>query len=257
MKLLLSSYSLEPFPVEEIFLLAREIGADGLELVITPLVLRTGLAKIKELSRQYNLPIYNVHQPAWYVLFTGQGLMKKMIDQAVFFKAENLVAHLATMRRIFHSPFFEWVKETEKERGINIAFENAAPRKLEKFPRYAGSPKKLQEFVQKRKINLTFDVAKAVLAGIDPYQFFQKNHGQIKVVHLHGFKNGDFHIGFNGRNFDWSGFLSFVKKFNYTGMVTLEIFPLHKWFYFNLPQRSELARAKDIIRENFALLKRV
>ncbi len=238
-------------------MLAQEIGADGLELVITPLVLKTGLTKVKELSQQYNLPIYNVHQPPWYVLFTGQGLMKKMIDQTIFFKAENLVTHLATMRRTFHSPFFDWIKETEKEKGISIAFENAAPRRLEKWPSYAGSPEKLQEFVQKRKVNLTFDVAKAVLAGIDPYQFFQRNHSQIKVVHLHGFKNGDFHIGFNGKNFDWSGFLSFVKKFNYTGAVTLEIFPLHKWFYFNFPRRSELDRAKEIIRENFALLKRV
>ncbi len=237
-------------------MLAQEIGADGLELVITPLVLKTGLEKVKKLSQQYNLPIYNVHQPPWYVLFTGRGKIRKMVGWAKFLEAQNLVAHLATMRRTFNSPFFEWIKEIEQEQGLNIAFENAAPRKLEKFPRYAGHPKKLEKFVQKRKINLTFDVAKAVLAGIDPYQFFQRNHSQIKVVHLHGFKNGDFHIGFKGHDFDWSGFLSFVKKFNYTGAVTLEIFPIHKWFYFNLPQRSELDRAKDIIRENFALLKR-
>ena len=257
MRLLLSSYSLEPFPLEEIFLLGREIGADGLELVLTPEVFKLGLAKVKALAETHQFPVVNIHQPPWYVLFTGQGLMKKMIDQAVFFRAENLVAHLATMRRTFDSPFFEWIKGLESNQNINIAFENAAPRKLERWPSYAGSPEKLEEFVQKRKVDLTLDVAKAVLAGIDPYQFFQRNREQIKVIHIHGFTHkGDFHVGCTGQEFDWLGFMSFVKKFNYLGTVTLEIFPLHKWFRFNLPPSQKLNEAKEIITENFQLLKR-
>ncbi len=258
MKLLLSSYSLEPFPLEEVFLLAKEIKADGLELVLMPAVFRLGLDNAKKLSEKYGLPIVNLHQPPWGVLFTGQRGIRKLINQAQEVGAKNIVAHLATMRRGFNSPFFDWIKDTEKESGVNISFENAAPRDLESWPSYAGQPEKLERFVKARNVNLTFDVAKAFLKGIDPYQFFQRHHKNIKVIHIHGFTHqGSFHVGFFGNEFDWSGFMSFVHKFDYQGAVTLEIFPLHRYIHFNLPSPAELARAQEIIKENFEILKRV
>ncbi|MEK9174953.1 MAG: sugar phosphate isomerase/epimerase [Patescibacteria group bacterium] len=258
MRLLLSSYSLAPFPLEETFLFAQEIKADGLELVLMPSVVMFGLENTRKLSEKYGLPVLNLHQPPWGVLFTGERGIKKLIRQASEVGAQNIVAHLATMRRGFNSPFFEWIKEVEKEKGINIAFENAAPRELENWPSYAGHPEKLEKFVAERNVNLTLDVAKAFLKGIDPYQFFQKNHNNIKVIHAHGFDvNGDFHKSFLENTFDWPGFVSFVRKFDWPGAVTLEIFPLHRWVYFNLPSQSELSRAKEIIRESFGILRRV
>ena len=257
MKLLLSSYSLEPFPLEEVFLLAKEIKADGLELVLMPAVFKLGLENAKKLSQKHGLPILNLHQPPWGVLFTGQRGITRLIQKAQLIGAKNIVAHLATMRRGFNSPFFEWVKDVEKESGINIAFENAAPRGLENWPSYAGQPERLEKFVAARNIHLTFDVAKAFLKGIDPYQFFQRHHPNIKVIHIHGFsREGSFHVGFFGNEFDWAGFMSFVRKFDYQGVVTLEIFPLHRWVYFNRPSQSDFDRAKEIIRENFEILRR-
>lgn len=257
MKLLLSSYSLEPFPLEEIFLLAKEIGADGLELVLTPAVFKLGWAKIKKLSDAHQIPIINIHQPPWYVLFTGKRGILRFIDIARKCGSQNIVVHLATVRRGFNSRFFDWIKELESNQNINIAFENAAPRALEKFPRYPGHHDRLEEFVKARKINLTLDIAKAALADIDPYQFFQRNHNQIKVIHLHGFtQKGGFHVDFKGGGFDWSGFASFVNKFDWPGAATLEVFPLHRWVHFSLPAAGELERAKTIIRENLDLLRR-
>src|SRR3989344_3662404 len=102
MKLLLSSHSLEPFPLEETFLLAKEIKADGLELVLMPSVFRLGLDEVKKLSQKHALPIVNLHQPPWGVLFTGKRGIKKLIKQAELVGAKNIVAHLATMRRSFN-----------------------------------------------------------------------------------------------------------------------------------------------------------
>ncbi|MBI2052349.1 MAG: sugar phosphate isomerase/epimerase [Candidatus Sungbacteria bacterium] len=258
MKLLLSSHSLEPFPLEETFLLAKEIKADGLELVLMPAVLGLGLDKVKKLAEKHSLPIINIHQPPWGVLFTGKKGIKRLTGRASELGAQNIVAHLATMRRGFSSPFFDWVHNIEKESGVNIAFENAAPRGLESWPDYAGQPEKLEQFVKTRNVNLTFDVAKAVLKGIDPYQFFQRHHARIKVIHIHGFnRSGEFHTGLWGGEFDWTGFMSFVRKFDYQGAVTLEIFPLHRWIYFSQPSKSDLDRAREIIKENFEILRRV
>ncbi len=256
MKLLLSSHSLEPFPLEEVFLLGREVGADGLELVLMPSVYKLGFAKVKELSQKYGLPIVNIHQPPWYVLFTGRRGVNKFLKIAQYFGAQNVVMHLATARRRSLSDFWSWIKTRERETGLSIAFENAAPRFLERWPRYAGVPEALENFIESQKVNLTLDVAKAVLTGTDPYQFFQKHTEQIKVLHFHGFNQGSFHVGFRGHNFDWSGFMSFVKKFNFDGAVTLEIFPFHKWLYFRRPAKEQLARAREIIKESFTLLKR-
>ncbi|MDP3800336.1 MAG: sugar phosphate isomerase/epimerase, partial [bacterium] len=257
MKLLISSYTFEPFPLEEVFLFAHNVKADGVELVITPQVIKLGFEAIKKLSEKYQVPVVNIHQPPWYVLFTGKKQMEKMIAIAKDFNAENLVVHLATVRRNFNSKFFDWIKQREVESKINIAFENAAPRSLEDWPSYCGHPEKLESFVKSRNINLTLDVAKSFLKGFDPYQFFQRNHNNIKVIHAHGFDHqGDFHKGFLEDTFDWAGFASFIKKFNYTGAITMEIFPLHKLFYFKLPPKANLDRAKDIAEENFRMLKR-
>lgn len=258
MRLLISSYSLEPFPLEEIFVLAQELKADGLELVLTPLVFKTGFDAIKSLSQKYELPIYSLHQSPWQILFMGKWGLKKIVEQANFFGAKNIVVHLASLRRSFKSDFFEWIKNLEKESGVNIAFENAASRILEKWPAYASQPEALEKFIKTRQINMTFDVAKAVLFGTDPYQFFQRCHNYIKAFHFHGFNHpANYHLDFQSHNFDWSGFLSFVKKYNFEGYVTMEIFPLHHWIYFNMPSLSQLAKAKEVIRENFEVLKRV
>ncbi len=258
MKLLISSYTFEPFPLEEVFLFAHNVKADGIELVITPQVCKIGFEAIKNLSQKYQVPVVNIHQPPWYVLFTGKKQMDKMIAIAKDLGAENLVVHLATVRRNFNSKFFDWIKQREVESKINIAFENAAPRGLEAWPNYCGHPEKLESFVKSRHINLTLDVAKAFLKGFDSYQFFQRNHSNIKVIHVHGFdRKGHFHKGLLEDTFDWAGFASFVKKFNYTGAMTMEIFPLMKLFYFKLPPKEALDRAKDTIEENFRMLRRV
>ena len=99
---------------------------------------------------------------------------------------------------------------------------------------------------------------KAFFKGFDPYQFFQKNHNNIKVIHAHGFaRNGDFHKEFLGHDFDWPGFMSFVRKFNYAGAVTMEIFPFGHLFYFKLPSQADLDKAQEVIEENFGILKRL
>lgn len=257
MKLLISSYTFEPFPIEEVFLFAHNIKADGIELVITPQVVSLGFEAIKKLSEKYQVPVVSIHQPPWYVIFTGKKRIDKLISIAKNLGAENLVVHLATVRRGFNSNFFDWIKERESESKINIAFENAVSL-LEKWPSYCSHPEKLEEFVKTRHVNLTLDVAKACLKGFDPYQFFQKNNSNIKVIHVHGFDlKGNYHKGCLEGTFDWSGFISFVKKFNYGGVITMEIFPLMKLFYFKLPPKEALDRAKDIIEENFRMLKRV
>ena len=236
MKLLISSYTFEPFPLEEVFLFAHNVKADGIELVLTPQVYKLGFEAVKNLSSKYQVPVVNIHQPPWYVLFTGKKQMNKMIAIAKDFGAENLVVHLATVRQGFNSKFFDWIREREMESKINIAFENAAPRGLESWPDYCGHPDKLETFVKSKHVNLTLDVAKAVLKGFDPYQFFQRNNSNVKVIHMHGFsKDGHFHKSFLEDTFDWPGFFSFVRKFNYTGAITMEIFPLGRIFYFKLP----------------------
>lgn len=258
MKLLLSSYSLEPFPLEETFLFAKEVGADGIELVLMPSIYFQGFKKIKELSEKYQIPIISLHQPPWGILFTGKMGILRLTKKAKFLGCKNIIVHLSTTRRYFGSNFFDWIKKIEKETGINIAFENSASRIIERFPRYAGSdPERFEKFVAERNISVTFDVPKGVLCGIDPYQFFQKNRSIIKSMHFHGFdKKGNYHLGFAGNDFDWPGFMSFVKKFDTDVVVTLEIFPMHEWVHFGLPSKKVFEESKNFIKENFDILKR-
>lgn len=244
--------------MEETFKLAKEISADGVELVLAPSIYSQGLKLAKELSQKYQIPIINLHQPPWGVFFTGKMSLRWLISKARFLESKNIIIHLATVRRTFNSKFFDWVKNLEKESGINIAFENASGRILEGFPKYAGlDPDMFEKFVRERKISVTFDVAKGILHGMDPYQFFQKNKDNIKAMHFHGFnRDNNYHIGFSGHNFDWSGFMSFVKKFNTDVAITLEIFPMSKLIHFNMPSPKTFKSAREFVAENFEILKR-
>ena len=87
----------------------------------------------------------------------------------------------------------------------------------------------------------------------------KRNHNNIKVIHAHGFlqKGREFHKEFIGHEFDWPGFMSFVRKFNYAGAVTMEIFPFGRLFHFKLPPQVILDKAKETIEDNFRILKRV
>lgn len=256
MKLLLSSYSLEPFPLEEIFLLGRELNADGLELVLTGQVFRLGINRISQLAGKYNLPIINLHQPAWGIFFTPRWGVLKLVDVARSLGVENVVVHLATVRRSARSRFFDWVRHFEKSSGVNVAFENSSLRFLEQFPRYAADPARLEQFVASRKVNIALDVPKLFLNGGDPYQFFQRCQNSIKTVHVSGFDNEAWHLGLDGRNFDWFGFVSFLKKHHFQGAVNLEVFPVHQWLRFGRPGPEQLLKAKEIIKESFEVLQR-
>jgi hypothetical protein len=53
-----------------------------------------------------------------------------------------------------------------------------------------------------------------------------------------------------------SGFMSFVRKFNYEGLVTLEVFPMSQYFHLGLPSKEKFAEAREIVKESFEVLKR-
>ncbi len=207
------------------------------------------------MSDKYKIPVLNIHQPPWGILFTGKRGIKRLVNKAKFFGATSITVHLATARRQFNSSFFDWIKELEKESGISAAFENGNSY-LESWPSYAINPEELDKFVSERKVAVTLDVPKASIAGADPYQFFKNHCSEIKVIHAHGFKGNGYHLSFRAGDFDWFGFMSFIKKFNYGGLVTLEVFPMAQYFYFGLPSKEKLESAKKIVKESFEVLKR-
>src|SRR3989344_8351347 len=100
MKLLFSTQSLPYFPLEDSFLMARELGFDGVDLVLN---IRHALAsekKIRGLVERSGISVINVHQPVWQWPYTSRGAMSRLCKFAHSIGVESVTVHLSVFR--FH-----------------------------------------------------------------------------------------------------------------------------------------------------------
>lgn len=104
-KILLSTASLYPYSHKEIFSIAKDVGFDGLELVIKSNCLKgdmdKNILKLNNLINHYNLPVYTVHQPL-FIFFKRFGVkraIKLSFDVAKKLQSESVTIHLPLFLR--------------------------------------------------------------------------------------------------------------------------------------------------------------
>jgi len=102
-KILLSTASLYLLSHKKVFSIAKDVGFDGLELVIDSNCLKggidKGIFKLNNLINHYNLPIYTVHQPL-FIFFRRLGVKRAI--KLSFDVARKLQSELVTI----HIPLF-------------------------------------------------------------------------------------------------------------------------------------------------------
>jgi len=103
LKILLSTASLYPYSHKEVFSIAKDVGFDGLELVIDNNCLKgdieKNILKLNNLINHYNLPVYTVHQPL-FMIYWKLGVKKTL--ELTFNIASQLRCKLVTI----HLPIF-------------------------------------------------------------------------------------------------------------------------------------------------------
>lgn len=184
----LSTSSVFPAGVEEGFRLAREIGYDGMEVMVSYAKDSREPALLREYSERFELPILSLHAPTLFLL---QGLwgrdawvkVERTIEIAKELEVPTVVAHppFRWQGRYAHG-FVEGVAALEEEHGIAIAVENMYPWRLgvRELLNYVPDHDPTDEDYA----HVTVDLSHAATAGDDALEMIERLGDRLTHLHL-------------------------------------------------------------------------
>lgn len=235
MKVLFSTGSLYYLPLKEIFVLAKEAGFDGCELLIDRQVNRPDYLDIVRACSEI-LPIYSIHAP--FLKIDVWGSKTNAIVQTVKI-AQELHANIIN----FHPPswfsaellFFRSFKKVQDfqkalgAEGIRLTIENMprVGKKLMLTPYILNDYNDLIEYGIKRNLDFTFDVTHLGTFGIDPIvgflDFFKT--GRLKNIHISDYNDVDSHLFLGRGDMPLAKLLNTIRRLGYNEIITLELSP--------------------------------
>src|SRR3954466_5604997 len=136
MRIGMSTSCVYPLPTDEAFRLAREVGFDGVEVMVTRDETTQSAAPLLELSERYDMPILSIHAPVLLLTHFVWGRDPRVKLE----RAALLAGDVGASTVVVHPPF-RWqsgyaegflriVRETAAASGVEIAVENMFPWKI-------------------------------------------------------------------------------------------------------------------------------
>ena len=235
MKILFSTGCLYYLPTKDVFLLAKEAGFDGCELVIDR---RFDDSRSIDTALQCReiLPILSIHAPFMKMATWGNQVCSLQRSVEV---AKTLDAEIVN----FHPPnwfsmevaFFRWfrsVQDFQSKLGADrviLAIENM-PRigkRVLLAPYILNSFKDLIEFGVSKNLYFTFDTTHLATFGNDVIDAFLKffKTKRLKNIHISDFGDYESHLFLGCGELPMVKLLNTIGRLGYEGMVTLEISP--------------------------------
>jgi sugar phosphate isomerase/epimerase len=251
------STSIGDFPVfsaiEDSFKAAKEANVDGLELIIG-FKSRWHFEKMIQLSKKYDLPITSLHQPYWSGL--GIAYDEGFVKLAVRYGIKNIVFHPLCFTSILSrkmTKYFRYLSSLQKKYGITVMLENM-PYSESFFSldhwvlhKDTASLDAVLKVVAEYNFKINYDVSHTELTHPQMNAEFTKIFSRIGNIHLSSFQNGKQHMPLTRGTFDTKGFITYLIKNHYKGLLTFEIFypkqfPLYAFDY------TEIAKSVALIK---------
>jgi len=184
----MSTTCVHPFGVEDAFRIARRLGFDGIEVMVTNDPETRSAARLRQLARAYRLPILSIHAPVLVraQLAWGLGPRAKLVraaDLARAVGASTVVAHPAYSWQLRYArDFEEIVAHTENRFDVEIAVENMFPYRLAGLDVASFVPS--HDPVAIDCASATLDFSHAALAGRDSLELAMALGDRLRHVHL-------------------------------------------------------------------------
>lgn len=243
MKLNLSTGSLYTLPLLKSFEIARDVGFDGIEVIINQkFEYSAGKELLAEAARI--LPIAALHAPFFDI--DGWGNKIQQLEKSVRLASEFQIPLVN-----FHPPvwltldrkFWRWlnrIDDFQTQVGhdqVLVTIENMpANGPLGCNPHFLHNTDAMINFLQKRNLFLTFDTAHMGTCKTnfltDFHHFYDS--GRIRNVHFSDYANGREHLLPGHGKLPLTRFLNHLHETGYDGTVTLELTPRE------LPKDEEL-----------------
>ena len=193
MEILLSTGSLTPRGIGDAASIARQAGADGLELMLTNRLLSAGPAVVMDVAKKHHTPIRSIHPPIRFVN-ARQHVHTDMLAAAAFAReipgCRTLVMHavggpgLHTERgRAFFQTIGE-VTELLKKSGVRLAIENRGT--VQPRPRldFLDRLQNLYRVCEEWDLDITFDTSHAASFGLNIVSSLDVVYPRVADIHL-------------------------------------------------------------------------
>lgn len=184
----LSTSSVYPKKMRAAFSYAKELGYDGVEVMVTNDTETQTFDSLKRLTDEYQIPVLSIHAPVLLLTHFVWGRDPEL----KLWKSAELCKQVGGDTVVVHPPF-SWQKDYSKTFlttvesistliGVNVAVENMFPwrargREVKAYaPEWAESANKAS--------SLTLDFSHSALAGWDALQVVKGLHGKVKHLHL-------------------------------------------------------------------------
>jgi sugar phosphate isomerase/epimerase len=235
MKILFSTGCLYYLPTRDIFLLAREAGFDGCELVIDK---RFNDSRTIDTAIECSkiLPIYSIHAPFMKMPAWGNQVyaLLRTIEIAKILGAEIVNFHPPSWFSM-EITFFRWfrkVKDFQQKLGgdgVILTIENM-PRmgkRLMLAPYILNDFEDLIEFGVNKNLCFTFDTTHMATFGndiISAFLAFFKTK-RLRNIHISDFGDHESHLFLGCGDLPIVKLLNTMGRLGYDGMATLEVSP--------------------------------
>lgn len=245
----LSTSSVYPGGVELTFALARDLGYDGVEVMVLDPTSRDAV-ELVDLVNTYQLPVMSIHAPTLFFTQRVWGKAWDKVDRSVGLAkavgAKVVVLHPPFMwQRPYHREFVDGVVRREEESGVIMAVENMYPWRLS------------HDFVVYRPHwdpislpypSVTLDLSHAATSRSDGLAMAIELGDRLKHLHLTDGRDNfrDEHLVPGDGNQRAAEVLQLLANRNFQGQVCVEVITRGK----STPKRDEdLARSLDFARK--------
>ena len=235
MKYIFSTGCLYHLPIEEIFILAREGGFDGCELVIDQRFMSDGYLDRVQACLDI-LPVYTIHAPFLKMKKWGNKIneLKRTVDIARVLGASVVNFHppaWLTME-IGFSKWLHSIKDFQKEldcADIALTIENMprAGKHLMLASYILNDINDLIDFGVAHNLYFTFDTTHLATFNVDIVAYFIRifRTGRLRNIHLSDSGNHESHMFLGRGELPVVKLLNTIHRLGYNDVITFEVSP--------------------------------
>jgi len=271
LRLSLSTASLYLYPLRRIFALAKDLGFEGLELVLSPEVFARGSRYVRRLSQEHGLPIFTLHPPMiptpnWR---EHHRLLPQMIPWARELGCQFIVIHTPKALNLTDELGRQYREAVEvcvgelRTSSPKLSLENQAVFRATDRRYILSTPGNLRRFADEYDLVLTLDTAHAASFPYDLLEAYQTFGSRLGNIHLSDFRSElsipswfNMHSYFKHHQIPGDGDLPLVEFLrrltadSYEGLITLEISPIALQAWSPSRARENLAKCVDFVNRD-------
>lgn len=257
-----SSGSLPTYSLPAIFEIGHEAGADAIEVMLTPRLIKNGATRLRFLEEAFRLPIASVHSVMRLRSVTPEQFAADILDSARLARklehCQTLVVHLPPEDEPGSAMTNRWIEaitdatEILASSNVSLSIENPDPPPERERPDEWLSLTRWRVLIQEFGLHATFDTSHAAASGWDLLGYASDPHSELDNVHLsdvggRSFNNGLLNSLFHAHrppgegNLQIERFLARLAQTDYNGLITLEISPYRMPWYWLPSARNALA----------------